>query len=348
MRHLSTLVLLLAVAQPLLAADSFPINVYPCPRAESAPVLDGKLDDAVWRQAPLVSGFTLYENGLPANPQTSFRVLWDDRCLYFGVRCDEPLIEKVIAVREAHDEHAVFRSETVEVFVDPEHTHERYYQIALNIAGSLYDGEGVVVTWDSDAQLKTCSDADGWSAEIAVPWQPMKAKPKAGKVVGFNISRGRNVGEPAYSDWVRVDPSLGFHDVARFAHLVLSGTPEGIGKLSGEFRQGGRTGPIMVYSAAGFAQTSYTQLAAAGFAEVEELLARLDKQCLKEKSPAAAAEIKRRLDEYAARLAAMKAEGTGSLDAVQWTRLDLALQELTATLQKTVGEARLQALLERI
>jgi hypothetical protein len=348
MRHCSALVLLLALGRPVLAADSFPINVYPCPRTESAPVLDGKLDDAVWQQAPVVSGFTLYETGVLATPQTAFRVLWDDQCLYFGVHCDEPLIGKVIAVRQAHDEHAMFRSETVEVFVDPDHTHERYYQIAFGIAGSLYDGEGMAVAWSSNAQLKTWSGTDGWSAEIAVPWQPMRAKPKAGKVVGFNVSRGRNVGEAAYSDWVRVDPALGFHDAERFAHLVLSGTPETVGKLATEFRKGGRTGPLAVYSAEGFAQTSYKQLAAAAFAEVEELLASLDKQRLKERNPAAVAEIKRRLDGYAAQLAAMKTEAAGSLDAVQWTRLDLALQGLVTTLHKTIGEARLKALLDHI
>jgi hypothetical protein len=348
MRHFSALVLLLALGRPVLAADSFPINVYPCPRTEAAPVLDGKLDDAVWQQAPVVSGFTLYETGVLATPQTAFRVLWDDQCLYFGVRCDEPLIDKVIAVREAHDEHAMFRSETVEIFVDPDHTHDRYYQIALSIAGSLYDGEGLAVAWSSHAKLKTWSGADGWAVEIAVPWQPMRTKPKAGKVVGFNVSRGRNVGEAAYSDWVRVDPALGFHDAERFAHLVLSGTPADIGKLFGEFRKGGRTGPIAVYSAEGFAATSYAQLAAAACAEVEGLLARLDKQRLKEQNPAAAAEIKRRLDDYAAQLATMKAEAAGSLDAVQWTRLDLALQGLVTTLNTTIAEARLKALLDRI
>jgi hypothetical protein len=44
--------------------------------------------------------------------------------------------------------------------------------------------------------------------------------------------------------WAKVQG--GFHDPERFAHVVLSGTPEMIGKLSAEFRKGGRTGPITV------------------------------------------------------------------------------------------------------
>src|SRR4030042_409976 len=65
MKCISIAVLLLALGLPVLAADSFPINVYPCPKTDAAPVLDGKLDDAVWQQAPVVSGFTVFQTHQP-------------------------------------------------------------------------------------------------------------------------------------------------------------------------------------------------------------------------------------------------------------------------------------------
>ena len=346
MKRISTVLLLLALGLPVLAADSFPINVYPCPRAKSAPVLDGKLEDAVWQDAPVVSGFTVFETDTLANPQTSFRLLWDDQNLYLGVHCDEPQMDKLSPAHYARDEHAVFHGEAIEFFVDPNHTHDLYYQLALDVAGSLYDGEREATVWESNAQVTTCAGPDSWSAEVAVPWEPLGAKPQAGKVVGFNVSRDRSVGESTLSTWARV--MNGFHDPERFAHLVLSGTPETIGRLSQEFRKGGRTGPIVVYSAEGFARTSYASLATAAFAEVAKLLASLDDVRLRETDPATAAEIKRRTDGYATRLADMKTETAGPLDGAQWTRLDLALQGLTAALQKAVGEARLKALLDRI
>jgi hypothetical protein len=292
MKYFSILILLLMLGRPVRAADSFPINVYPCPRAEPAPVLDGRLDDAVWQQAPVVSGFTVLDSDQLVNPQTSFRVLWDDQCLYLGVHCDEPQMDKVSPVRYAHDEHAVFGSETVEFFVDPHHTHDLYYQLAFNVAGSLYDGEREATVWNSSAQVTTHLGQDFWSAEVAVPWEPLKAKPQAGQVVGFNVNRNHRIGEKIWATWARV--MNGFHDPERFAHLVLSGTPEMIGNLSQEFRKGGRTGPITVFSAEGFAQTSYARLAEAAFAEVERLLADLDEERRQEKDPAAAAEIERR------------------------------------------------------
>jgi hypothetical protein len=346
MRHFSALVLLLALGRPVVAADSLPINVYPCPKADAAPVLDGKLDDAVWQQAPLVSGFTNFGSDTLAEVQTSFRVLWDDQCLYLSVQCDEPQISKVSPVRYAHDEHAIFSNETIEFFVDPNHTHDLYYQLAFNIAGSLYDGEREATVWNSNAIVKTTSAATGWSVEIAVPWEPLKAKPAPGKVVGFNVSRDRNVGSKTYTTWAHV--MNGFHDPDRFAHLVLSGTPEIVGKLATEFRKGGRSGPITLYSAEGFAQTSYARLSEAAFVEMAKLLANLDETRRQEQDPAAAAEIGRRADGYKAKVSDLQRQSQGHLDAATWTRLDLELQKIVGQLSHMVWEARLTALLDGI
>ncbi|MBM4039817.1 MAG: hypothetical protein FJ290_15025 [Planctomycetes bacterium] len=55
------------------SADEYPIKVYPCPRLEAAPAIDGQLDDPCWAKAPLVSGFTLYNKPKLMDVQTSFR-----------------------------------------------------------------------------------------------------------------------------------------------------------------------------------------------------------------------------------------------------------------------------------
>jgi cellulose/xylan binding protein with CBM9 domain len=346
MKQINSLVLLLALGLPAVAADSYPINVYPCARAKPAPVVDGKLDDAVWRKAPLVSGLTHLDTDTLASPQTSFRLLWDDEYLYLGVHCDEPQMGKVSPTRYAHDEHAIFSHETIEFFVDPNHTHHLYFQLAFNVAGSLYDGEREATSWNSGAKVRTHLGDTFWSVEIAVPWGPLKAKPGPGKVVGFNVSREHNIGDRAYTTWARLRG--GFHDPDRFAHLVLSGTPEAIGKLSQEFRKGGRTGPIVVYSAEGFAQTTYAKLAEAAFAQVEKHLTGLDAQRHSEKDPAAATDIGRRIGQFRARLAALQRHSAGKLDAAAWTRLDMKLQRLVGQLRKAVAESRLAALLNTI
>ena len=328
------------------AADTFPINVYPCPRAEQAPVLDGKLDDPVWQRATLVSGFTLLNTDKLVSPQTSFRLLWDDKYLYLGVQCDEPQMDKISPTRYAHDDPAVFSGESIEFFVDPNDTHDLYYQLAFNVGGSLYDGERFVASWNSGAEVKTHLGEEFWSAEVAVPWGPLKVGPKPGKVVGFNVSRNHSIGEQTYATWARLQG--GFHDPERFAHLVLSATPEMISELSREFRKGVRTGPIVVYSAESFARASHAKLAEATFAKVQKLLDDLDAQRRKEKEPEVAEELRRRLDEYRAKLADLKRQSRGKLDTTTWTRVDIEVQALIGQLRNTVAEAGLAALLKEI
>lgn len=345
-RLIACYAMLLTLCLPLAAVDSFPINVYPCPEAKQAPVLDGRLDDAAWEQAPLVSGFTLLDTDERSDVPTSFRVVWDEERLYLGVQCDEPEMGKLNPVRHAHDEHAVFSNETIELFIDPNHTHGVYYQLAFSVAASLYDGAGEDTVWNSGAEVRTHIGDTFWSAEIAVPWGPLKTKPEPGKVVGFNVNRDRNIGEKTWTTWARVQG--GFHDPERFAHLVLSGTPETIGKLSRELRKGGRTGPVTVFSAEGFAQTSYARLAEAAFVEAEGVLTGLDDERRQEEDPAANAEIGRRVDQFRADIRVLRQRSVGALDAAAWTRLDIELQRLVGQLRKAASEARLTALLDSI
>ena len=48
-----------------------------------------------------------------------------------------------------------------------------------------------------------------------------------------------------------------FHDVERYGHLVLSGTPQQIGQLSAELRKGRPAGPVIVVADAEVTPTIY-------------------------------------------------------------------------------------------
>jgi len=78
----------------------------------------------------------------------SFRVTWIT--LLYCTKWFE--MDKISPMRYAHDEEAVFSRESIEFFVDPNHTHDLYYQLAFNVGGSLYGAEGKLdaVTWTRD------------------------------------------------------------------------------------------------------------------------------------------------------------------------------------------------------
>ena len=58
-------------------------------RVAQAPVIDGVLDERVWRQAVPITEFVQAEpvEGQPASEKTEVRVLYDDRAIYIGVIC---------------------------------------------------------------------------------------------------------------------------------------------------------------------------------------------------------------------------------------------------------------------
>jgi hypothetical protein len=252
--------------------------------------MDGTLDAPVWQGAPLVSGFIRYDKPEPVEVQTSFRVLYDADYLYFGVRCDEPLMDKLSATACARDDAAVFHGECLEFFIDPNHTHDLYYQLGVNAAGSLYDSERTNPVWNSESKVAAHLDKDCWSVELAIPWKALKVEPKPGAIIGFNVCRDRYLGASrSWSCWSQVNAN--FHDPDRFAHLVLSSTPEMIARMGADLRKGGRTGPITVFSAEGFAQTTYAELAKRTLDDLDKIIADMEAVRKSETDPAAAAEL---------------------------------------------------------
>ncbi|MFQ6098220.1 MAG: sugar-binding protein [Armatimonadota bacterium] len=349
MRHIVVALTILTAASASCAADDYPIYVYPCPRASAAPVIDGLLSDDCWRNAPAVGGFTLYDRPEAVQVQTFFRVTYDDEAVYFGVLCEEPLTDKLSPTRTARDDHGVFRQEAIEFFIDPQHSHQDYYQFAASAAGSLYDSRKTDSSWNSSGRT-AAHIADGqWSLELAIPWADLKVTPRPGAIIGFNVCRDREVG--LVREWTNWSQTMAnFHDPDRFAHLVLSPTAEQLGALGDEFRKGDRTGPLRIFSAEGFSDTSYRALARLALANLDRLLADLQKVLDEESDAATRAELESRIarhrrqtERYRARI-----EGEEPIDAVAWSALERDMRALAQRLGAAVWEARLSALLSNL
>jgi hypothetical protein len=341
---------LVALASLAQGADDYPIKAYPCPRFEHAPTLDGLLSDACWAKAPVVSGFTWYNKPELLQVQTSFRVGYDEKCLYVGVHCDEPNAKQLSPSAAGRDSGGCFHGETVEVFLDPLHSHSDFYQLAVNLAGSFYDAHRAETSWDSATRLATKVVADGWELEMAVPWKDLGVEaPKPGMVIGLNVCRDRYAGgDREWSNWSQT--MANFHDVARFGHLVLSPTEALLGKLGTELRKGDRRGAILVFGQEGYAGKAYLEMAREALRGLDAQLEQLAAEAKTESSAGAKDEIARRLDAargqvepYRARIQMAK-----SLDGAEWTRMSVEMAGLNVRLGELLWEARLAALLRGI
>ena len=162
-------------------------ETYRCPKVETAPVIDGRLDDPAWGPSAWTSAFVDIEGDAKPRPRfrTRAKMAWDDEFFYVGAELEEPHVSGTIT---EHDE-VIFRDNDFEVFIDPDGDNHEYYEIeinALNAEWDLFlpkpyrDGGPAVDSWEVpglrhavaiDGTINDPSDRDvGWTVEIAIPW----------------------------------------------------------------------------------------------------------------------------------------------------------------------------------
>ncbi len=206
-----TLAASLAAIAPPLAPVPHPRG-YVCLRAAAPPVIDGRLDDDAWRDAPWTDVFVDIEGDLRPKPALATRVkmLWDDTYFYIGADLAEP---HLWATQKEHDS-VIFHENDFEFFIDPNGDSHEYYEFEINALNTGWDlllprpykDEGHAVdNWEIvglktavhlDGTLNNPSDVDrGWSIEMAVPWKAIgelarrPAPPRDGDQWRVNFSR---------------------------------------------------------------------------------------------------------------------------------------------------------------
>src|SRR5262245_7639811 len=162
-----TLVLALAVTFVAAMAGSSKPKEYVCYRAAGKIVIDGKLDEPSWRDAPATDEFVDIEGDIRPHPRftTRAKMLWDDQYFYIGADLEEPHVWATLTKRDS----VIFHDNDFEVFIDPNGDRDEYYELeinALNTAWDLFlpkpyiDGGKAQNSWDI-AGLKTAVEVTG-------------------------------------------------------------------------------------------------------------------------------------------------------------------------------------------
>ena len=165
----------------------------------TAPItIDGALDEAVWRDAPIAGGFLQSEpdEGEPASQQTEVRVALRRAALYLGVFAHDSSPADII-VSDLKKDFDTARADMFEVVLDTFHDERNGYMFAINPMGAKWDaqmvndGRDINVNWDGSGVAKTRIVANGWYAEMAIPFRTLRFRP-ATRRPGASISCGRS------------------------------------------------------------------------------------------------------------------------------------------------------------
>jgi hypothetical protein len=187
----------LVVALVVVAVQDPPAPAPPPARAVRAaapPRLDGRLDDAAWRDAPVLDRFIQRDpdEGAPATERTEVRIVYTDDALYVAVRAHETDPRDVVAPLGRRD--APLQSDRVGIMIDSWHDRRSAFEFMVTPAGVQsdtywYDDGQRDATWDATWESAARRDSSGWSAELRIPFSQLRYTASPSITFGFNAWR---------------------------------------------------------------------------------------------------------------------------------------------------------------
>ncbi|MDQ3917480.1 MAG: DUF5916 domain-containing protein [Acidobacteriota bacterium] len=169
------------------------VNPVRITRFDKPPVIDGKLDDEVWKTAAVFKDFIQWRPGelqAPSEP-TEALMGYDSKFIYIAFRAhDEP--GKVRATVPRRDQ--VFDDDWVGVWLDTFNDGRRAYELIFNPLGVQADAmftEGVSEDFSVDIVMesKGVVTNDGFTVEIAIPFKSLRYVAGKDKLWGVQFMR---------------------------------------------------------------------------------------------------------------------------------------------------------------
>jgi len=163
-------------------------------RFDKAPVIDGKLDDEIWKTAAVLKDFYQINPGdniAPTKP-TETLIGFDAKFLYIAFHCyDEP--DKVRTSIPKRD-NVMNNDDSVRIMLDTFNDRRKAYVLVFNPLGVQQDGirtEGTGADFSVDIVMESKGSitSDGWVVEVAVPFKSLRYEAGKDKLWGVNVFR---------------------------------------------------------------------------------------------------------------------------------------------------------------
>jgi hypothetical protein len=163
----------------------------------AAPRIDGSLDDPAWSQAPVIADFVqkVPTEGAAPSVRTEVRLLYDDHGLYVGARLRRPdpnAIHTSVTRRDGESDAEVFT-----VSLDPYLDKRTAYSFSISsggVRGDAYHSQdsedsGRETQYDPVWDARARVDAEGWTAEMHIPFSQLRFNAQAEQTWGLELTR---------------------------------------------------------------------------------------------------------------------------------------------------------------
>lgn len=187
-------------------------RTYSCQYTPDKPIIDGKLDEDLWKECLPTDPFIDIEGDIRPAPRlsTSVKMRWDNDFLFLAAELEEPHLWATYDQKDM----VIFHENDFEVFIDPDGDAHHYYELEINARNTIWDlmltrpyrnSGRAIDSWEIvgiqtavhlDGTLNDPSDEDRrWTIEIALPWSVLEeaaahaGPPSENEIWWINFSR---------------------------------------------------------------------------------------------------------------------------------------------------------------
>ena len=175
-------------ANPKKTYTTKPINV------SDAPTIDGNLSDAIWDAVEWGNDFIENEpdENTPPSHQTQFKIVYDEKNLYVGIRAFDSAPDSIIKRLSRKDG---FVGDRLNVVIDSYNDKRTAFVFTVTAAGVKGDefvtdnGNNIDDSWNPIWYTKALIDVQGWTAEMKIPFSQLRFGKAKEQIWGLNIAR---------------------------------------------------------------------------------------------------------------------------------------------------------------
>ena len=206
-------------------------------------MIDGAPDEAVWQKAAPATNFLQRDpdNGAAATERTEVRVIFDRDRLILGVTCHDSEPDRLLGNQMQRDQS--FEADDRFMFaIDPFFDGRTGYFFEINPSGAMGDGliggptgggfggfgGEMEKSWDGIWLARVRQTADGWTAEIEIPFKTVNFNPDT-DTWGANFQRTvrRKNEESLWTGWLRDEGLTRMSNAGRIGGIT--GISQGLG-----------------------------------------------------------------------------------------------------------------------
>jgi hypothetical protein len=162
-------------------------------------IIDGRLNESIWKQAPVISNFFRMEPRQGGNYlyETFVQVVFDKKNLYFGVFYKDSVGKKGVRTQDLRRDFLFGENDVFYLQLDPQNLRRFCVSFQTTPYGNQRDAQVFDATltdndWDALWKVRTTITDSGYYCEFAIPFKSLRYnKPATDSTVSWGITLAR-------------------------------------------------------------------------------------------------------------------------------------------------------------